>query len=45
MITEYTFTLSLAGGSAFQGRGGPSPQLRPRLSQKESFGICPDAKM
>jgi hypothetical protein len=41
MIIECTFTLSLAGGSAFQGRGGPSPRLRPRLSQRESVGFCP----
>ena len=39
MTIECTFTLSLAGGSAFQGRGGPSPRLRPRLSQGESVGI------
>jgi hypothetical protein len=33
------FILSLAGGSAFQGRGAPSPRLRPLLSQRESFEI------
>jgi hypothetical protein len=41
MIIECTFTLSLAGGSAFQGWGGPSPRLRPRLAQRESVGFCP----
>jgi hypothetical protein len=40
MIIECTFTLSLAGGSAFRGRGGPSLRLRPRLSQRESVGFC-----
>jgi hypothetical protein len=39
MIIERVFTLSLAGGSAYQGRGGPSPRLRPRLFQGESVGI------
>jgi hypothetical protein len=39
MIIECVFTLSLAGWSAFHGRGGPSPRLRPRLSKGESRGI------
>ncbi|MGZ0171700.1 MAG: hypothetical protein ACKVHE_19325 [Planctomycetales bacterium] len=41
IIGECVFTLSLAGWSASQGRGGPSPRLRPRLSLWESIGICP----
>jgi hypothetical protein len=45
MKIECTFTLSLAGGSAFQGRGGPSPRLRPRLSQGESVEVRPLRKM
>jgi hypothetical protein len=42
LIIECRFTLSLAGGSAYQGRGGPSPRLRPRLSHGESleFAHC-----
>ena len=45
MIIECTFTLSLGGGSAYQGRGGPSPRLRPRLSRGESVELRPLRKM
>jgi hypothetical protein len=39
MIIECIFTRPLAGGSAFRGRGGPSPALKGRTSEGESFGI------
>jgi hypothetical protein len=45
MIIESPFTLSLAGWSACQGRGGPSPRQKPRLSQRESVEIRPLRKI